>query len=223
MNTEKIFKKNGAKFISPAIDITKKLDKIKIFVFDWDGVFNQGYKSQNYHSPFSEADSMGINMLRFGFWLENKKIPPTGIITGMNNPAAKFFAQREHLNFIFEGIKHKKQAINKICKAYKIKPNEIAFIFDDILDISAAKICGLRFMVKHTDRPLFQKIVTKNNFCDYISYNTVENQAVREISELILGLKGIYENTINNRIEYSKKYQNYIEKRQKITPTEMHK
>ena len=54
----------GASGISP-----DRLDKIKAFVFDWDGVFNNGAKDSEGASPFNEVDAMGTNLLRFNHHL----------------------------------------------------------------------------------------------------------------------------------------------------------
>ena len=67
---EAIFTQLGAKFITPISEIDRKLTHIKAFVFDWDGVFNNGVKNENKSSNFNEIDSMGTNMLRFSYFLK---------------------------------------------------------------------------------------------------------------------------------------------------------
>ena len=45
-------------------NLSTSFRNIKAIILDWDGVFHSGYKSLKGESQFSEADSMGMNMLR---------------------------------------------------------------------------------------------------------------------------------------------------------------
>ena len=76
-----VFTNSGAEFLISYKEISKKLETIKAFIFDWDGVFNSAEKNESRSSNFNEADSMGTNLLRFSYYLKNKKIPFTAIIS----------------------------------------------------------------------------------------------------------------------------------------------
>ena len=65
MITEEFFK---GVFITDVAIIQQKLQQVKAFIFDWDGVFNDGRKDIQGNSGFSEIDSMGINMMRFSYY-----------------------------------------------------------------------------------------------------------------------------------------------------------
>ncbi len=143
--------------------------KIKAIIFDWDGVFHEGHKNNQNQSTFSEADSMGVNMLRLGFYNSTHDIPYTAIVSGEFNPTAEFLAKREHFNAIFFKVKNKIVIADYLKKKFQIQPDEILFIFDDILDLSLAKICGVRFLVNRSASKLFQEYVLKNNYCDYVT------------------------------------------------------
>jgi 3-deoxy-D-manno-octulosonate 8-phosphate phosphatase (KDO 8-P phosphatase) len=194
----------------------KKIKNIKALVFDWDGVFNSGRKTDEKGSDFSEVDSMGINLLRFGFWLKNGHIPYTAIITGMNNQIAQYFAKREHFQNIFFGFKNKLDALNHISENEGIKPSEIAFVFDDILDFGMAKECGLRLMMKRDCNPLLNEYAIQNNIIDYHSANSGGNHGLRESCELILDSLGLYKEALENRMVFSQKYQDYSKERMAI-------
>ena len=113
MALEQKFVKLGGTFLTPAKRINSSLADIKAFVFDWDGVFNDGRKTSETDSTFSEIDSMGINLLRFDYWLRNRQIPRIFIITGMKNQAATEFSKREHFDGIFLNVKNKREALGK--------------------------------------------------------------------------------------------------------------
>jgi len=216
MDIEQEFVKLGGTFLTPAKQISSSLAKTKAFIFDWDGVFNDGRKSNNSDSNFSEIDSMGLNLLRFDYWLRNKRFPLVFIITGMNNQSAIEFSKREHFDGIFSNIKNKREAFESICSSSKIFTYETAFIFDDILDLEVAKLSRLSFFVGRKSNPLLMDYIKQNKICNYISGFSGEDHAVREICELVIGLSGDYNRALELRIQFSGEYEEYIGKRNSI-------
>jgi 3-deoxy-D-manno-octulosonate 8-phosphate phosphatase (KDO 8-P phosphatase) len=216
MALEQEFVKLGGTFLTPAKQIRSSLTFTKAYVFDWDGVFNDGRKTGETDSTFSEIDSMGINLLRFDYWLRNKRFPHIFVITGMNNKTAAGFAKREHFDGIFHGIRNKREALESICNKYKITAREIAFIFDDVLDIEVAKLSGLSFFIGRKSNPLLTQYIKQNKICNYISALSGENHAIREICELLMGLSGDYNRTLELRIQFNGEYEEYLKKREAI-------
>jgi 3-deoxy-D-manno-octulosonate 8-phosphate phosphatase (KDO 8-P phosphatase) len=213
MALEQDFVKLGGVFLTPSERIKSSLAGIKAFVFDWDGVFNDGRKTDDSGSSFSEVDSMGINLIRFDYWLRSNRFPQIFIITGMKNKAATYFSEREHFDGIFLNIKNKREALDSICSNNNIKAKEVAFIFDDVLDIEVAKLSGLSFLVGRKSNPLLLDYIKQNKVCDYISAFSGENHAVREICELLIGLSGDYTRTLELRIQFKGKYEEYLSQR----------
>lgn len=212
MNTETIFTKLGGTFCRPFADFKERLTHIKAYVFDWDGVFNEGVKSETGGSLFSEVDAMGTNMLRFGHWLRLHRLPTVAVITGEENPAAQHLAQREKWDAIYRNSSNKLTAFNHFLKIHSLSESEVAFLFDDVLDLAVAKRCGLRLMVRHAASPLLQNYVMKNEMADYVSSG--HTHAVREICELILATTEIYDEAIHLRSSFDVAYQNYLSERQ---------
>lgn len=211
---QKLFENEGGEFISSPSFIQQRLKNIKAYIFDWDGVFNTGTKDENKTSSYSEVDSMGLNMLRLGYWLSNnKQLPVVSIITGENNKTAIKLAEREHFDHIYFGFKNKAVAFEHLLETFNLKPEEVAFCFDDILDFPVTKRCGLKFMVGRTGSPLFKKYAIEKQYCDYITGQTGGEFAIREISELALGLLNQYENAVYERVEFSQAYTDYLDQR----------
>ena len=203
-------------FITNVTSVADKLRTIKALVFDWDGVFNDGSKSVEGNSGFSEIDSMGINLLRFHQTLLTGVQPIAIIITGENNKAAFNFARREHFQSVYFKIKHKETALNHLCKTFDLQPQEVLFVFDDVLDFSASKIAGIRLMVNRSCNPLLINFAVENKLVDYITQHNGSNGAIREVSELMMFLSGLFESTIQHRMQYSDTYKTYIEQRDQI-------
>ena len=198
--------------------IAGRLGRIKAYIFDWDGVFNAGFKDAVNQSPFSEVDAMGTNMLRFCHYLHIGRPPLVAIISGEKNDAALRFAKREHLNAVYCGIKHKRQALGHLMAQHNLLPEEVCFFFDDILDLSIAKVCGLRMMVGRDCSPALTDYAQRNNLADYISANDGGHGFVRESAELLCVLGGRYDEALRERTDFTSVYQDYLSKRDEPEP-----
>jgi 3-deoxy-D-manno-octulosonate 8-phosphate phosphatase (KDO 8-P phosphatase) len=215
---EKIFIDLGGEFQLDFSDFLLKLDKVKAILFDWDGVFNSGVKIDQTGSSFSEVDSMGINLMRFGFWLKNNQLPLCGIITGENNQVAFYLAQRECFHSVYYKFKNKTEAFNHLLEQHHLEADEVAYVFDDVLDLSIAQECGLRFLVRQPASPLLNDYIKANGLCDYITRHSGIDHAVREICELTLGAMGMFTKVVEERIAFSELYSSYLSERQNILP-----
>jgi 3-deoxy-D-manno-octulosonate 8-phosphate phosphatase (KDO 8-P phosphatase) len=210
------FSELGGTFLTDVSELSKRLEAVRVLVFDWDGVFNKGAKGQGTSSGFSEADSMGTNMLRYGLWRRNGDLPITVIITGENNPTAEHFATREHFHAIYSGVANKAEVIGQLCATYRIEQTQIACVFDDINDLGMAAECGARFLVRRNSSPLLQDFVSRNQYCDYITAAEAGGYAVREIAELILGLMGVFDAVVSSRTGHDADYKEYFSTRQAV-------
>jgi 3-deoxy-D-manno-octulosonate 8-phosphate phosphatase (KDO 8-P phosphatase) len=212
----KIHKDNGAEILAPLNIFTTNFKIIKGIILDWDGVFTNGIKGENDHTGFSEMDSMGLNLLRYALWNRVKIMPQIFIVTGMNNPSAVAFAKRESLTAVYQGLKQKDKAIQHIKANFNTTPKELICVFDDVLDLAMAKDCALRFLVNRKANPLFIKYVKNKRWCDYITVSNSGENPVREICEFLIGISGNYEKTLDDRINFSANYSQYLEEKKAI-------
>jgi 3-deoxy-D-manno-octulosonate 8-phosphate phosphatase (KDO 8-P phosphatase) len=213
---ESLFNKAGGQFCIPATDIQRKLQNIKAFVFDWDGVFNDGAKHDQTGSGFAEPDAMGTNMLRFSYWLKNKSLPATAIITGEENESALFLGKREHFTSLYFKASNKLKSFEHFLKSNNLQGQEVAFVFDDVLDLAVASQCGLRIAAYRESNPLFNQHIVTNQLADYMTSGSGGENAVREGCELLIGLHGNYDEAISNRMRFSETYQQYLQQRQQV-------
>ena len=220
---QKMFEQLGGTFFTPASKLSKKLENIHAILLEWDGVFNSGKKGVDFPSSYSETDSLGINLMRFGIWMKTGKLPFIGIITGQINESAFQLAKREHFDSVYFTFKSTKEALTHVTEIQGIRTSQMAFVMDDVLDISAAEIAGLTFLVKRKASPLFENYILRHDLADYITANAGDKNAIREICELIMGLNGTYDISVEERIAFSEKYQDYLEARDKIESRFYHK
>ncbi|HTB07578.1 MAG TPA: phosphatase [Bacteroidia bacterium] len=207
---EKIFQ---GRFLTSPAKMQSKFEKVKAFLFDWDGVFNNGQKDHNGSSLFNEVDSMGTNLLRFNHYQRKGKLPIASIISGEKNAASFMFAEREHFNSVYYSVKHKATALEHFCKDHKVTPAEIAFVFDDVLDFSIANQVGIRIMIGRESNPLLENYTEHHKLADYITACDGGNHGVREATEVLMGLTGNFDNIIDHRLKFSKTYSSYFTSR----------
>jgi len=201
--------------VSPEDQLIEKLKKVRALVFDWDGIFNNGVKG-DIPSTFSEIDSMGINMLRFGYYLLHNQNPVSAIVTGERNETAIHWAEREHFHSVFLNVKNKVDVLGTLEESHSIRRDEILFVFDDIHDLSLARVCGVKFLVRNRGARSFTRYCRKRNDCDYVTRNPGGDHALREISETVLGLLDLFGKTIEHRVEFNGIYREYWQKRNQV-------
>jgi len=204
----------GADFLLSAAEIRQRLDSVKVFLFDWDGVFNDGAKGEGAPSTFSEPDSMGTNLLRYAYWRARGELPVCAIVSGADNPTAKLFAEREHFDAVYCGFADKAVALEALCDRVSASRAQIAYVFDDVNDLSVAVECGLRFLVRRDASPLLREYTATHGLVDYVTAARSGEYPVREVAELLLGLLGGYPAAFDSRCRYDAEYRAYFAARQ---------
>jgi 3-deoxy-D-manno-octulosonate 8-phosphate phosphatase (KDO 8-P phosphatase) len=120
---------------------------VRGLIFDWDGVWTDGRKRPDGHSEFSEHDTMGLNLLRFGHYLHTGEMLRVALVTGERNLTAEHVAQREHIDQFLFYARDKTKAIPLLTERWSQSPSDWAFVFDDVLDFGLAAQVGRRAMV----------------------------------------------------------------------------
>lgn len=200
-------------------ELKSKLHGIRAVLFDWDGVFNDGWKDLEGGSPFSEVGSMGVNMLRFGLWMQNgQQLPHSAIITGQHNPHAERFAGREKIHGLYMGFIDKREAFDAFLKQHGLKDEEVAFFFDDAIDLAVADRCGLRILMRGQAGEFFVKHAVARGCVDMVTALSGGQNGLREATDALLTIMGRLGETIDNRAAYSTAYQQYLKARQNVVP-----
>ncbi|MDB5273718.1 MAG: phosphatase [Chitinophagaceae bacterium] len=214
-NIIQAYQQQGGVFITPPSVLIEKLSRVKAILFDWDGVFNDGRKTPSSGSGFSEVDAMGINMLRFSLWLSqtNKQRIKSAIITGETNPSAFAFARREAFDTVYYQMKDKTKALEHFCTTHQLKAEEIAFFFDDILDLSLAQKVGMRFLIQRKNGLAFNQYIAEQQLADYATSGDGGQYGIREVSELWMTLNNTLPEVISKRMQFKGDYSDFITQR----------
>lgn len=159
---------------------------------------------------------MGVNMLRYGLWRRDGRLPAVAIITGEPNASAELFAKREHFHALYQHVKDKRAALAEFCSRHGLETKQVACVFDDINDIAMAVDCGLRILVRRDASDLLREYLCRSAVCDYVTASQSGNFAVREAAELLLGLSGLFEEVVESRVAFDAQYRAYFAERQAI-------
>lgn len=115
------------------------MSSIKLVLTDIDGVWTDGgmYYDQtgNEWKKFNTSDSAGVLFLR-------SLSIPVGIITGENTEIVRRRAEKLSIDHLFQGVQDKWTVANTLCQSLGIALREVAYIGDDIGDISLLKTVG---------------------------------------------------------------------------------
>jgi 3-deoxy-D-manno-octulosonate 8-phosphate phosphatase (KDO 8-P phosphatase) len=170
--------------------LSSKAKKIKAIITDVDGVLTDGgiiydndYKE---YKRYNVKDGQIISHLkRLGFIV--------GAITGRESDVVKKRMQELKFTFHHHGVKDKLVEYEKIKQEYKLKDEEIAYIGDDIIDLSILCRCGL------SATPQDAREYIKNEV-DYVTVSKGGEGVFRDVSDMILE----EQNLINKLIEEMK-------------------
>lgn len=144
----------GEKIMSKKLFKAITTDGIMLVLSDVDGVLTDAgmYYSQygDEQKKFSTYDGVAFDLLK----KENIK---TGIITGEDNKLTRRRFDKLKLDYQYYGIQNKLKILDEICLKGNIKYNQIAYIGDDINDISVLEKVGLAACPKNA-QPLVKNI-----------------------------------------------------------------
>ena len=162
------------------IEIEKKLKKIKLIFFDFDGVFTNNSVIVDENGKESvicnRSDGIGLSRLREG------GVKLIIVSTELNHVVS---ARAKKLKIkVFQGVENKLKLIQKILDEESIVPSESIFVGNDINDIPAMNYVGVG--VAPADSYSEVKLI-----CDILLKRNGGHGAVREICDMVSIAKSI--------------------------------
>ena len=162
--------------------LQSKIENIKLVVTDIDGVLTDAgvyYSAEGEElKRFSIRDGMGVERLRK---LSNIE---TIIVTGEISGSVRTRAAKLKITEYYLGVDDKVKVIEEIKRKNQVEAENIAFIGDDVNDITIMEVAG--FTGTPADGTDFIK-----EMADYICTNRSGNGAFREFAELIIAFTAI--------------------------------
>jgi 3-deoxy-D-manno-octulosonate 8-phosphate phosphatase (KDO 8-P phosphatase) len=168
--------------------VSKLATAIKILLLDVDGVLTDGKlyfgNAGEELKAFNIYDGLGIKLLQ-------RNGVQVGIVTGRTSQLVARRAADLGIEILVQGREDKLIAIGELQKKYRLTLNEIAYMGDDLPDLSAIQQVGLGMTVANAS-----DIIKKQ--AKWISAYTGGNGAVREACDLILTAQGSLEKIVRH-------------------------
>ncbi len=172
-------------------DIIEKARKIRLVIFDIDGVLTTGAlfigdDGQEYKA-FNSKDGHGLRMLQDGG-------VEVAIITGRSSNVVAHRAKDLGITRIYQGKREKLPAYEELLKETGLSHEEVAYVGDDVVDLPVMSKVGLAICVQ--DGHAFVKqhshwITPANGGCG----------AGRDVCEMILEAQGKLQNMLQSYIK----------------------
>lgn len=177
--------------VSGSEGLNGKIRKIKLVIFDVDGVLTDGtiiYNDEGQEiKVFDVRDGHGIKLLmRTGIQV--------GIITARESRVVAHRAVNLGIDLVYQGRKDKLSAFEDILKKTSLKPEEAAYMGDDIIDLPVMTRVGLSAAVSDAVEEVKARV-------DYITKAAGGRGAARELAELILKGQGRWDEILNNYLK----------------------
>jgi 3-deoxy-D-manno-octulosonate 8-phosphate phosphatase (KDO 8-P phosphatase) len=192
----------------------KRAKKIKLFLFDVDGVLTDGKlfflpippsgakaRSANggdqidsgvdiqgaiEFKGFHAHDGAAISMARLaGF--------KTGLITKRTSKTVELRARDLKLDHVFQGIHDKLSAFREILKREGMQANQAAYVGDDVVDLPVMRNCGLAIAVANARDEVKDE-------AHWVTSHSGGNGAIRDSLEYILKAQGKWKQVVNQYI-----------------------
>ena len=158
-----------------SLELKNKASKIKMVVFDVDGVMTDGsitYDENGVeYKTFNVKDGQGIVRI-------TKEGIITAIITARNNATVQHRFENLGMSRLFMGQKDKMIAMKQLLDEYNLDLSQVAYMGDDLPDIPVLKEVGLASCPNDA-------IDEVKELCHFISSKNGGRGAVRELTDLI--------------------------------------
>ncbi len=161
--------------------ITKLAQKIKLVIFDIDGVLtngtlffdNQGEEYKAFHSK----DGHGMRMLiECGL--------QAAVITGRQSQVVEHRMKDLGVDIVFQGYRDKRPAFAELLQQTGLDAQQIAYMGDDVIDLPVMTQVGMAIAVADAHAFVIQH-------ADYVTQTPGGQGAAREAIEFILQAQGL--------------------------------
>ena len=192
----------------PKLSAQARAKKIKLLLFDVDGVLTDGklfflpnsadsqqnvvqQKAQSTSSMiefkgFHAHDGASISLARLGGI-------KTGLITKRVSETVTLRARDLKLEYVHQGVQDKRTCFNEIVQKAGLKPEEAAFVGDDVVDLPAMRAGGLAIAVKNARAEVKRE-------AHYVTPHAGGEGALRDAVEFILKAQSKWKGALKDYI-----------------------
>lgn len=159
-----------------------KLKKIKVVVFDLDGILTNAHvwwesEEVGFNRTFNIYDGYGMKVLMAA----GLKV---GVITGGNSVSVNKRVNQLGLDFCYAGNEDKREAFNDVMKRYNVAAEEVLYMGDELFDLPLLRKAGFSATVPNTSDEVKEMV-------DYVTHRKSGEGCAREVIDLVRYAQGI--------------------------------
>jgi 3-deoxy-D-manno-octulosonate 8-phosphate phosphatase (KDO 8-P phosphatase) len=153
-----------------------KLKKIKVVVFDLDGILTDSHiwwasEEVGFNRNFCIYDGYGMKILM-------KAGLKVGVITGGNSVSVYKRTDQLGLDFCYAGNEDKRAAFTDLIEKYKVDPSEVLYMGDELFDLPLLRKAGFSATVPNTSDEVKEAV-------DYVTIRESGKGCAREVIDLV--------------------------------------
>ena len=161
-------------------DALQRASRIKLMIFDVDGVLTDGALFFNHNGEefkaFNALDGHGMRMLR-------ESGVRMAIITGRKSPCVEWRMKNLRIDLLLQGVDDKLAALKGLLAELGLSPEEAGFMGDDVIDLKVMNLCGFSAAPANA-HPLAKQ------YARFVTERSGGYGAAREVCEFILEAQG---------------------------------
>lgn len=171
----------------PSLTAIEKAARLKLMVFDVDGVMTDGSlwfnESGEVLKRFNVLDGHGIKLLQEAGIC-------TAILSGRNSAAVRHRAAELNIQHVYQGIAEKLPCFDALLLQLGLQRNEAGFMGDDLIDLAILSRCGFSASVLEAPEAVRSRV-------DWVASRPAGAGAVRQACDFILQAKKVFDTVIS--------------------------
>ena len=174
-----------------ADDVIERIRKIKLAIFDVDGVLTNGsltYVPNGEETKvFNALDGHGMKMLR-------ESGVELAIISGRKSEALARRAKDLAVSHLFMGVDNKRDIFDALLKSLSLAPAQVAGLGDDVIDLPFLTRCGFAAAVPSAPAYVRERV-------HYVTTAGGGQGAAREFCDLIMQTQGTWDAALKKYLD----------------------
>ena len=169
-------------------DILEKAARIKLVIFDVDGVLTDGSlffgdDGQEYKA-FNSLDGHGIKML-------HKHGIRCAIITGRTSKVVEYRMRNLGIDLLYQGQENKLEAFEHLLSVVELEPDQVAYVGDDVVDLPVMRKVGLAISVQNAHPWVV-------SHAHWQTPRAGGHGAARDVSEMLMEAHGVLQQELDS-------------------------
>lgn len=160
-----------------------KIKQLKLLILDVDGVLTDGRlffdDNGKEYKCFHARDGHGIKLLR-------QSGVEVAVISGRKSQSVAIRMQSLGVEHVYQGHENKRAAFAELLQSLKLRPEQVAHVGDDVLDLPIMVQAGFAIAVFDAHFAVKQR-------ADWCTRNPGGLGAVREVCDLIMQVQGTFD------------------------------